>query len=158
MVDGSRREANHRRRRLKWAGFVASLSTACLYVAISILSLSMGRVANGHDPSRSVLQYAVLGRGCLEVYLEPSDRQRSWNWFRDVRFETGCSLRPDGRLGEAAWLRLPLWITLSLVGVPTAFLFWRDCRSPRRTNACPDCGYDLAGLSQGPCPECGAGR
>jgi hypothetical protein len=28
----------------------------------------------------------------------------------------------------------------------------------RRRGACPTCGYDLTGLAEGPCPECGAPR
>ena len=51
-------------------------------------------------------------------------------------------------------LVVPLWIPLSLVVIPTAFLFWCD---RRRVSArcCQACGYDLTGNTSGVCPECG---
>jgi hypothetical protein len=48
-------------------------------------------------------------------------------------------------------IRLPLWIPLLIVAIPTALVFRRD---RRRIRHCP-CGYDLTGNTSGVCPECG---
>lgn len=53
------------------------------------------------------------------------------------------------------WVRAPLWISLGLVGIPTALLWWPG-RGPKPGHC--GCGYDLAGISDGVCPECGASR
>lgn len=51
------------------------------------------------------------------------------------------------------WIRVPLWLLLLVVGVPTGILFWRDRRSP--PGHCLECGYNLTGNVSGRCPECG---
>ncbi len=48
-----------------------------------------------------------------------------------------------------------------LLGVPTFFLFRAERRAKRLAsiNACPSCGYSLAGLASGAkCPECGKAK
>ena len=51
--------------------------------------------------------------------------------------------------------------TLLYACIPLAILFGpRQIRrlSRRRRGACLRCGYDLRGLTDGLCPECGSGR
>jgi predicted amidophosphoribosyltransferase len=47
----------------------------------------------------------------------------------------------------------PLWMPFAMVGIPTAYLWWRDRRTP--PGHCPKCGYNLTGNVSGICPECG---
>jgi hypothetical protein len=68
---------------------------------------------------------------------------RMWFWSAD---------RPS-----RTYLRvnIPLWAPFLLATTPTAFL-WRLSR-PLRLGHC-SCGYNLAGLDDGVCPECGRER
>lgn len=50
-------------------------------------------------------------------------------------------------------VRVPLWMPVVLTGVPAAALWWRG-RGPKPGHC--RCGYDLAGIAEGVCPECGA--
>lgn len=56
--------------------------------------------------------------------------------------------------GLAKSYTLPIWIPLSLLTVPTLFLFIRD-RRRIPPGHCTNCGYDLTGNVSGVCPECG---
>ena len=47
------------------------------------------------------------------------------------------------RFRNGRWV-LPLWIPITLVTLPTAYLFYRDRRHP--PGHCQKCGYDLAML------------
>ncbi|MGD8451928.1 MAG: hypothetical protein PVJ57_08925 [Phycisphaerae bacterium] len=53
------------------------------------------------------------------------------------------------------WSRIPLWLPLLLVGLPTALLWWAAYWPHREPGRCPECGYDLTGNVSGRCPECG---
>ena len=50
-------------------------------------------------------------------------------------------------------VRLPLWMPLVALAIPTAILWYRD-RQPKPGH-CQQCGYDLTGNESGVCPECG---
>lgn len=50
-------------------------------------------------------------------------------------------------------IRLPLYLSTFLTGVP-AMLLWRRRRRPRRKGYC-ECAHDLTGNVSGRCPECG---
>ena len=103
-------------------------------------SIEMGR-ALGRRGVQSQWNSAV-GRWesvpCWELY-EPA--AHSWN--------VAASIGPRGVTVFVAF-----WIPLALVGVPTAFLWYRDRRPP--PGRCQQCGYDLTGNVSGVCPECGA--
>ncbi|GMU84542.1 MAG: hypothetical protein AMXMBFR47_44110 [Planctomycetota bacterium] len=49
----------------------------------------------------------------------------------------------------------PLWVPLLVIGIPTAWLWWRDRRRVG-PGGCLKCGYDLTGNVSGRCSECGA--
>ena len=48
---------------------------------------------------------------------------------------------------------LPTWLVLIVIAVPTALLWRRDRRPP--PGHCQTCGYNLTGLPEPRCPECG---
>ena len=50
-------------------------------------------------------------------------------------------------------LRIPFWLPFALMAIPTAFLWYRDRRIP--PGHCQHCGYNLKGLTEARCPECG---
>ena len=53
---------------------------------------------------------------------------------------------------------VPLWALITVVVLPTGWLFWSDHRRRMRGGAgcCAQCGYSLTGNTSGKCPECGA--
>jgi hypothetical protein len=72
--------------------------------------------------------------------IAPRDR---WRWLGPYEY----------RLGPDFAVQVPVWIPLTLVLLPTAFLWYRDRRPP--PGHCPKCGYDLTANESGRCPECG---
>lgn len=55
-------------------------------------------------------------------------------------------------------LYLPWWLLLGVAAAPGLWMLHRSVIRPARRRArgrCPRCAYDLAGLTPGPCPECG---
>lgn len=67
-----------------------------------------------------------------------------WRWWFDAAFN-----------GPTALVIIPLWAPLVAVLLPTALAWRRHLRRP--PGHCLKCGYDLAGIAAGVCPECGAG-
>ncbi len=56
------------------------------------------------------------------------------------------------------WLvSLPLWLLLLVLAAPTAYLWHRDRRFRFPSGHCQQCGYNLHGLTEPRCPECGTG-
>ena len=54
----------------------------------------------------------------------------------------------------ANYISIPLWMPLTLIAVPTAYLWWRQRRRIRQ-GCCEVCGYDLRGSVSDRCSECG---
>jgi len=61
------------------------------------------------------------------------------------------------------WLRwtkstliIPLWIPMIIVAMPCAVAWWQAFRR-FAPGCCTQCGYDLTGLPEPRCPECGTG-
>ena len=92
----------------------------------------------------------------------PTPRQRAFAFQGISRLST--SWRPDWsslpvfrrRPGGMVMASLPLWLLFFAIAGPAAWL-WRRDRRQFTALRCPGCGYDLAGVSGGVCPECGAG-
>ena len=65
-----------------------------------------------------------------------------------------------GYLHDLGSLGLGAWFIVSLAWVPRIPVWWRERRARRRERRglCVACGYSLAGLAEGRCPECGAAR
>lgn len=77
-----------------------------------------------------------------------------FDWKETYTPETGTLNVPIPAATEFLRIvRVPFWIPLIVIAVPTAYLWWRDRRFPR--GRCQRCGYDLTGNVSGRCPECG---
>jgi len=120
------------------------------------------------DGERNVLQLTLVNSTVLIAWAEGSPRgfvREGWQYL---------GARADGWIGTGGRLSLilprecflsfatmtwgywiPLWIPLSLAGVPTLLLFWRDRHGRIPPGYCQRCGYDLTGNLSGICPECG---
>lgn len=58
-----------------------------------------------------------------------------------------------GRSGPFTFIRIPLWLILTVILIPTLFMWNRDRRPP--PGHCRYCRYNLTGNVSGVCPECG---
>lgn len=67
---------------------------------------------------------------------------RWWDWSLQ-----GCS--------TDITVRFPFWFLLAMFLVPAALLRYAGLRGDRRAPKCAVCGYDLRGLPEPRCPECG---
>ncbi|MCG8405829.1 MAG: hypothetical protein MI923_11590 [Phycisphaerales bacterium] len=82
-----------------------------------------------------------------------------WVWVRVTGAKTGFDRYDWGFsngdiAGKMQYIRVPLWLPLLLVAIPTAFIFWRDHRFIPPGH-CNECGYNLTSNVSGICPECG---
>ena len=86
---------------------------------------------------------------------------------RKVYVEIGakCGMSSTWHWREVGWsstlafsVYFPIWLPLTLIALPTGYLFWSDHRRRMRVGCCEQCGYDLTGNTTGRCPECGAGQ
>ncbi len=133
----------------KWVGLVVVL----MVVKAEVLSFTRQHVIISQDPVGRTR--CVLYRGSFTVFV--GDDGRAWHgrereplqwWFR-------TEFARDGGL---SWVEFPLWLLPLASALPTAWLWWRDCRD-KGPGHCAKCGYDLTGLAAGAvCPECGGTR
>jgi len=117
-----------------------------------LITASAGGVAIAHGRN---LLYHPPGPPTFELSTPRSPllrRLSGFSWW--PRRSTSFALNP------IVMYTVPLWIPLTLCGVPSAIAWRAHLRRRRRGPAsCPSCGYDLRGLpASAPCPECGASR
>lgn len=73
-------------------------------------------------------------------------------WVEDLSIQSGLSNRyTDGFVLNVNWYALGAWLLV------TAWIIARAQRSSPGSASvkCPDCGYDMRGLTHTTCPECG---
>ena len=102
-------------------------------------------------------EFMVIPGGIVVNYdatAPPSVDQPGWIWDGTDGFATVIFVYPN--ISAGAWwfhIYMPMWIPLLAVGVPS-LIGWRRNRPPPPGH-CGECGYNLAGLTSGRCPECG---
>ena len=80
------------------------------------------------------------------------DRMASLSWRRSVP-----DMLPNGGYMQNTFLLVPYWMIFSAVSLTLAVAILRAWRRARRvqTGYCSKCGYNLTGLPESRCPECG---
>ena len=162
------------RRFCKWSGLTVCLLIIAAFPLSFIGSLGWHRVVR----NTTVAVYALPGRISFEAawaapgfrypgFASPPHGGFPHGWFLVRRRE----VFPEGEYAkwrrwwrwESRWrtdvdnswhmARVPLWLVLILVLMPTLLVWYRDRRIP--FGHCRKCGYDLTGNVSGVCPECG---
>ncbi len=140
------RRPSRLRRVAKWVG----LGVCVVTIVTWALSTRFHLTYLQSDPSYKVTAF----HGRIEFTL--SKYSTSWagspglSWGRVPSY--GFLVPPDWGGGMHKWLRLPFWLLVIAVLIPTAIL-WRRDRRPRKGD-CQYCGYNLTGNESGVCPEC----
>lgn len=159
------------RRGLKTGAWIIFGLTLILWI-ISVLGLHFRLGTNS---------LFILGRGSIELSLYTGSSAEvatamtqygrgfplgwSHRWartWRDIPMLalTGLYLPEFWYRGDAGphmqftLIHFPLWLPIVLVGIPAAWLIYKDSRR-QPPGHCRSCGYDLTGNVSGICPECG---
>ncbi len=147
------------RRIAKWSGVVVCAGLVTVWVVSLRWSTSAPIVTWKGVSSHTVIR---MEPGCLLWYTAPD---RSWTVGSARGRASGSTRTTQERSTWLVWwprvfslsfgigARLPLWIPVFIVALPTGYLFYRDPRYP--PGHCQGCGYNLKGNVSGVCPECG---
>ena len=137
------------------SGLLVAIAIGTMFVRYSYLW-----VAEGDD---GIGRFVAVGDGSLHFAYEPRGSSYAGSLEYAVGDLTGFSTGfrtswywwfvVEGDPGNIFWLIVPLWVPLSLIATPTAYLWHTDRRA--KPWQCPKCRYDLRGLDGGVCPECG---
>ena len=144
------------RRVAKWAGLMACVLLIAIYVA------SAWWYVTAWSAGRRYLSVCV-GMGAVEVGFSHDQRVEpamgAWGFSRHrvpMIWTPAVTRGPRPRAPMlTVTVRIPLWMLFAAVALPTAFLWYRDRRL--RPGHCAHCGYNLHGLTEPRCPECGTG-
>ena len=139
-----------------WAGTLLSLLIAAAFVASGWWMVSV-QVPTRYGPGLGVIRgsfYASLGTllpGHALWFADPVRRRMLPNG-RSV--PTGPHWQSWNSWAEGGiWINVPLYAVFAVVAIPT-LLVWRFVpKFPR--GHCRRCGYNLTGLTEARCPECG---
>jgi hypothetical protein len=94
-----------------------------------------GRFMAGFKPTPTFLSHAI------------KDRLHVGRWLPE-------SINVGGLARPQSYIFIPIWMPL-LLSAGVAAVGWRLRGRKPRPDQCGHCGYNLAGLNGGPCPECG---
>ena len=140
------------RRLQRWAKWVGL--TACVISFLALLSSFIFTVTMYRSGWSAVLGFGdVIVQSTNAQYGNP---QQGWAFKKrlasePIVFQWWVRLRNPV---ESVWqVIVPTWIPLVALTMPTAFLWYRDRRTP--PGHCQSCGYNLTGNTSGVCPECG---
>lgn len=153
------------RRRVKWLGaFTALVIAAAMLLSNSFvllwrlpgptagvattISIQPGVLMLARSTPRSVdPQLPAFTMGAVRLYdFRKAYYPPPYRWQFDYTEGTGGP--PATRN-----VQIPLWFLFTLTALPTAFLFYKSRRPP--PGLCINCRYDLTGLRDDRCPECG---
>ncbi len=134
-----------------------SIAIVSLMLAVMTLTISIkghnGYVRiydTGWDPDRT---HVCCFNGSLEFEYEPAGTPQ---YCSSPNLAPAWWWRVSGKFGTL--IRFPMWVPLilfsiipvwALIGIPLRARRRRDC------NQCIHCGYNLTGLPEPRCPECG---
>jgi len=136
------------RRVAKWVGLGLCVAILCLWAVSSwfIISYQAGSgFPNGLLHGRVIFGLPIRGGGSFRMTPRSDFPLLVSTWWDRIGLDWPVSM---GR----AW-EIPLWMPFAAVAIPTAVLWRRDRRPPRKGH-CPHCGYNLKGNESGVCPEC----
>ena len=137
-------ELYRERRWLLWVGLTAFLVLTLLWVIGMYSSVYYSGVGWGCAVIEAgqvrIYMGSTSGGGWLVYANDPAPAIR-WYWPK-------CYYSSPTSMG----IELPLWIPMLVVGVPTVLSWHRSRPVPGH---CQKCGYNLAGLPEPRCPECG---
>jgi len=146
------------RRRAKWVGLVLCVLLAAVFVASRWMGIGAQTLS-----TQGVHWDASVERGRLALYEEVSpdvtvpERRSSFRvWFNvppTLNLWIDWSHRALINGDRVRRVRVPFWMPLLLLAVPTVWLWRADRRA--KPWQCAKCRYDLRGLEGGVCPECG---
>lgn len=137
------------------------LTAACAAIVILfVVSLPWAFVVQGEtqtiEASVGRICWVRLGRVDLPLFAGTKTRLQCtgihWNESWRPRWSPGIDWSSVSQ--ELQYVQIPLWLSLLLLGLPAAFLWWSE-RWPGVPGRCAECGYDLTGNVSGRCPECG---
>ena len=112
-------------------------------------------------PYRDDGAVAFRGGGVLLLWCRSeTGGPMTWALRKETGFGWGLHSPYSGsstwRAGGKTVLRwYPLWPLLPVVGLPTGLLLWLDRRRRIPPGHCQRCAYNLTGLPEPRCPECG---
>ncbi len=111
-----------------------------------------------HWGSSAGIVGVYVRQGCFFLHVLPKSTTRA-NWPAPG-FLSGDNAGPmiwwPGIALRRFYLQIPLWMPLLLIASVTAWL-WRLDRPWPPPGHCRRCGYNLKGLTEARCPECGTG-
>ena len=133
-----------RMRALKWVGFLV-----CCLIIVAWGASHRWTVRYDHYSASRTWTCIRLSMGDIEIHR--------YSDYRRGRFAppVGLSIERAGGIGGIwSWfVPVPLWWLLFVATIPTTLLWYRDRRYP--PGHCQQCGYNLTGLPEPRCPECG---
>src|SRR5262245_50847387 len=161
-----------RRRGAVWRGGVVAASAVAMGAAVAseVWYFQWERA----EKAPAAVRGFTLSRGrawfwCYEFQGATTGwRKPGWTVLRDGmaeacglsvvrgRLDWRCAKVERGTWGKGWWVDLPLW-PAALIGSGASCLVILGYRR-RREGCCARCGYDLAGVRGGLCPECGSAR